>query len=257
MSYYLNSVSVFTGESQGKDEYLEMRIQQEMQIFAEYAAQRFAKIHFGCGFEGRAKNFRDVVLKNDGNLVDTRPGFFLQDEFQRRISLIDFDRLENSARCPTSERNVQANLEFLGNFMFPGGVRAVWPGAFGTKTEGQVSESDTDTAHRLGLDCALMPIILFNIKKKDGLGAYRHHVEDLEETLENQPYLEAKRNIIRVVDNAHDAITLIEAYDELGYVSARDLDQYIPVVDGHPVTDLEFDGELHRLKHSQMSLDLV
>ncbi len=240
MARYLNNVSVFTGEHITNNDYLERRIKGELEAFGEYAARRFDTIHFGCGHEGRAKIFREAVAREGGNLVDVRPEFYTTQNRWARLSFLkaclDMDRNMKEGAL----EYVDAMLDFKRNFLVPGGLRVVFPGGPGVRSEKAVCEEEGDTLRRVSSGGVLVPMIAFNIERENGRGFYDADIEHIEAGIADNPYLSGRRNLCRYVSTVVDAVTLIDAYEALGPVKGRDLERFVPVVGGEPARDLWF-----------------
>lgn len=255
MAAYLKHLSVFTGESQGNNTFLEQAIEREMRAFGRYAATRFDLIHFGCGEEGRAATFRESVLEHGGTLVDTRPEFYKNIDHRHRLDLARYWKAEAAGAPQDARDNIEANLDFKRSFLVPGGVRVVFPGAFGTRAEKAVSEEESDTGHRVGIHAPLVPTLIFNIDRGHGRGFYQGEIDSIRELVEDQPYLSHKMNIARYVQTAEDAIALIEAYEALGPVPAKDMEHFVPIVDGVPIKDIEFNVDDVPYMNRQLDID--
>ncbi|MBX2833649.1 MAG: hypothetical protein KTR28_01620 [Micavibrio sp.] len=229
MSYKITKASVFTGELQTFNNGFEADLKKMLVEFGKYAANKFSNIYAGCDDHGRASHFYEAVRSNGGFIEDTRPEFY----HSRRERRDEFEasKVEGQRTCLNSA------LDFKRNLLSPGGVRIVFPGFIGTLSEKLLSMEESDTARRIDVDEPLIPIIVFNVKRQNGRGAFDGVIETLENTIADAPFLADRRNLLKLVSSVDEAKKVIEAYERLGPKTGNDIKDFVPVIDGRSIRD--------------------
>ncbi|MAF97603.1 MAG: hypothetical protein CMH26_03110 [Micavibrio sp.] len=247
MGYEIKKMSLFTGEKKTDNALLETRIEEQLVALGHYAAGRDMRVFAGCDDNGRASYFFDAFRAGGGLIEDARPEFYTSKTKRERHEAFEISKMQGRASSYLGEfaerACLKSALEFKHNLLMPGGVRIVFPGFVGTLSEAIVSMEESDTARRVDVDEPLVPIIVFNIKMPNGRGFFDGQIETLENTIAYAPFLAERRNLLKLVSDMDEARALIEAYEELGAVLGRDMEHFVPVVEGQPLRHFHFKDE--------------